>query len=169
MMAYVAMETGISYFIDSLLVTEYQNSALSAWTISGFWFAMAFSRLFFASIKMKPGTMALLGFLVSAFLLLVLFLFKNQWVFFCAIISLGFMMGPVWPMVLSIGISAFQEKSGTVGGILYAGGGFGGIITPLIFGAIAENAGFYAGFLFLAFMAVIGFLLMKLRRKEKKI
>jgi fucose permease len=68
-------------------------------------------------------------------------------------------------MVFSIGISAFQEKSGTVGGILYAGGGAGGIITPLIFGAIAENAGFYAGFLFLAFMAVIGFLLMKLRGK----
>jgi fucose permease len=169
MMAYVAMETGISYFIDSLLITEYQNSALSAWTISGFWFAMAFSRLFFASIKMKPRSMVLLGFLVSAFLLFILFLFKNQWVFFCAIISLGFMMGPVWPMVLSTGISAFQEKSGIVGGILYAGGGVGGIVTPLIFSAIAENAGFYAGFLLLAFIALIGFLLMKLQgRKEKR-
>ncbi|MDR0718271.1 MAG: MFS transporter [Treponema sp.] len=162
MTAYVAMETGISYFIDSLLVTEYQNSALSAWAISGFWFAMAFSRLFFASITMKPRAMVLLGFSVSVFLLFVLFFFKNQWVFFCAVLSLGFMMGPVWPMVLSTGISAFQEKSGTVGGILYAGGGVGGIVTPLIFSAIAENAGFYAGFLFLAFIAALGFLSMKL-------
>jgi fucose permease len=162
MMAYVAMETGISYFIDSLLVTEYQNSALSAWAISGFWFAVAFSRLFFASITMKPRTMVLLGFSVSVFLLFVLFFFKNQWVFFCAVLSLGFMMGPVWPMVLSTGISAFQEKSGTVGGVLYAGGGVGGIVTPLIFSAIAEHAGFYAGFLFLAFIAALGFLSMKL-------
>jgi fucose permease len=167
MMAYVAMETGISYFIDSLLVTEYKNGGLSAWTISGFWFAMTVSRLFFASIKMKPRTMALLGYLSAAALLIVLFVIKNQWVFFGSVLGLGFVMGPVWPMVLSTGISAFQEKSGAVGGILYAGGGFGGILTPLIFGAIAESYGFYSGFLLLAAVSASGFLVLKIWGKRK--
>ncbi|MDR2619450.1 MAG: MFS transporter [Treponema sp.] len=167
MLAYVAMETGISYFIDSLLVHEYQNSALGAWTISGFWFAMAFSRIVFASIRMKPRTMVLLGFSTSAILLFILFLFRNQWMFFGSVLCLGFMMGPVWGMVLSTGMSAFQEKSGAVGGILYAGGGFGGIITPVIFGAVAEKAGFYTGFLLLAFTAAAGFVAMKCRGRNK--
>jgi fucose permease len=167
MMAYVAMETGISYFIDSLLVMEYKNGALSAWTISGFWFAMSISRLFFASIKMKPRTMALLGYISAAALLIILFVIKNQWVFFGSVLGLGFVMGPVWPMVLSTGISAFQEKSGAVGGILYAGGGFGGILTPLIFGAIAESHGFYSGFLLLAAVSVSGFLVLKMWGKRK--
>jgi dipeptide/tripeptide permease len=56
-----------------------------------------------------------------------------------------------------------------VGGILYAGGGVGGIVTPLIFSAIAENAGFYAGFLFLAFIAALGFLSMKLWGKTPQV
>jgi fucose permease len=161
MTAYVAMETGISYFIDSLLITEYQNSRLSAWTISGFWFAMAFSRLVFASINMKPRSMVLLGFSASVVILIILFLFKNQWMFFVSVILLGFMMGPIWPMVISTGMSAFQEKSGTVGGILYSGGGVGGIVTPLIFSVIAGSAGFYAAFLFLIFIAAAGFIVMK--------
>jgi fucose permease len=168
MLAYVAMETGISYFVDSLLVNEYRNPALGAWTISGFWFAMAFSRIVFASIRMKPRTMVLWGFSASAILLFALFLFRNQWMFFGSVVCLGFMMGPVWGMVLSTGMSAFQEKSGAIGGILYAGGGFGGIITPIIFGAIAEKAGFYTGFLLLAFIAAAGFLAMKFRGRKKQ-
>ncbi|MDR3144747.1 MAG: MFS transporter [Treponema sp.] len=167
MLAYVAIETGTSYFIDSLLVMEYQNTVLGAWAISGFWFAMTVSRFFFASIKMRPRLMILLGYAASAAVLLLLFLVKNQWIFLGAVIVQGFMMGPVWPMVLSTGMSAFQEKSGALGGILYAGGGFGGMVTPVLFGVIAEACGFYAGFLLLAFIAAAGFIVMKIWGEKK--
>ena len=156
MMAYVALESGISYFIDSLLITEFENSSLSAWTISGFWFSMALSRFFFATTKIKPHAITLLGFTVAAVLLMLLFTFRIQWVFFYSILCLGFAIGPIWPTLMGIGMSAFPKQSGAVGGILYSGGGVGGIIMPLAFGAMAEYAGFYSGFLLMAFIAVLG-------------
>jgi fucose permease len=75
-------------------------------------------------------------------------------------------MGPVWAMVLSTGISAFQKKSGAIGGLLYAGGAIGGMTIPILFGFFAERAGFYAGFLLLAFIALSGFLSMKIWGKR---
>ena len=104
--------------------------------------------------------MVFFGFVGAAVLLIFLFILKSQWVFFISIICLGFVIGPVWPMVLSTGISAFPEQSGAVGGILYAGGGAGGIFMPLVFGVVAGNTGFYSGFLFMAFIALAGFLVM---------
>ncbi|MDR0719099.1 MAG: MFS transporter [Treponema sp.] len=165
MMSYVAIENGVSFFVDSLLVIEYGNSSLGAWAISGFWFAMTVSRLFFASLKIKPRTMALAGFMASTVLLLILFFMKSQLIFVTITVCLGFALGPVWPMILSMGMSAFPEKSGTFGGVLYSSGGVSGIITPLLFGAIAGANGFYAAFMFLAFVSAGGLLAMKFTKR----
>jgi MFS family permease len=165
MMSYVAIENGISFFVDSLLVIEYGNSSLGAWAISGFWFAMTVSRLFFAGLKIKPRTMALAGFTASTVLLLILVFMKSQLIFVIMTVCLGFALGPVWPMILSMGMSAFPEKSGTLGGVLYSSGGIGGIITPLLFGAIAGASGFYAGFMFLIFVSAAGLAAMKFTKR----
>jgi hypothetical protein len=78
MVTYVVMEAGISYFIDSLLVTEYDSNFFSTWTISGFWLFMAISRFLFASIRMKPRIMVLLGFISSAAILFILYFIRSQ-------------------------------------------------------------------------------------------
>jgi fucose permease len=77
-------------------------------------------------------------------------------------------MGSVWPMIIGIGTSSYQRRSGTVAGILTAAGGFGGALAPVMIGVIAGQWGLYAGFGFLALMSVLGFLLMKLGEKQDR-
>jgi MFS family permease len=165
--AYIAMEVGISYFIDSFMVKEFNNPVLGAWIISGFYFAIAFSRLFFSFTPITKRNMVLLGFSVSAIVLILIFFIRNQWFFTVSVICLGLMMGPVWPMLIASGMSSFQERSGTVASILSAGGSFGGVISPIIIGLIAGKAGFYASFLFVGIISATGFLLIKFQKQTE--
>jgi fucose permease len=160
MLAYVAIETESSFFADSLFVWEYGNAALGAYAISGFWLAMAISRFIFSLVKMEKPAMVLLGFSAAAVLLILLILLRNQWVALILYIALGAMIGPVWPMLMGIGASLYHEKSGAVSGILYASGGLGGALMPVLIGLAAERAGLYASFWILAALALAGFGLM---------
>ena len=160
MLTYVAMETGAAFFADSLFVTEYSNTELGAYAISGFWFAMTVSRFVFALSKMKPRNMVLLGFAAAFLLFVLMFFFRFQWIVMGIFISLGIVMGPVWPMIIGMGTSSYQERSGTVASILTAAGGLGGAIIPVLIGIAVEQAGFYSAFCLLAAAAALGFFVM---------
>ena len=167
MMIYVAVESGLAYFADSMFVTEFGNTRFGAYAISGFWLSMAVSRLAFAKIKMKPQTMVILGFLVIFFLLLFALPFKNPYIFLTVFFLLGFASGPIWPMIIGIGASLNQERSGTNTSILYASGGLGGVIIPPLIGFIAERHGFYNSFWLLTILAAIAFLIMWLAVRKQ--
>jgi fucose permease len=98
----------------------------------------------------------ILGFSATIALFLLLMLVKNQWFLLVIFALLGVTTGPIWPMVFGIGASSFREKSGTVGSILYAGGGFGGTIIPVVIGWVSGWAGFYGGFWALVAAAALG-------------
>jgi FHS family glucose/mannose:H+ symporter-like MFS transporter len=157
MLAYVAIETESAFFADALFVWGYTNTTLGAYAISGFWLAMGVSRFVFSWIKMEKRTMVLLGFSTVAILLVLLILLRNQWITLFLFMALGALLGPVWPMVMGIGASLYQEKSGTISGVLYAAGGIGGALMPVLIGLAAERAGLYAGFGILAALALAGF------------
>jgi fucose permease len=169
MLSYVAMETGAAFFADSLFVTEYSNTELGAYAISGFWFAMTVSRFVFALVKMKPRNMVLLGFAAAFVLFTLMFFCRLQWVAMGIFISLGMVMGPVWPMIIGIGTSSYQTRSGTVASILAAAGGLGGASIPVLIGIAAEQTGFYSVFCLLAAVAALGFLVMWFRGKPRGI
>ena len=160
MLAYVAIETGTSFFANVIFVTEYSNNEMGPYAISGFWLSMTVSRFIFALTRIKMRNMILMGFSVSFLLLLLLLLFRNPWLLMGVFIFLGAALGPVWPMVIGIGTSSFRERSGTVASILYSSGGFGGAIIPVLFGWISGRAGFYGGFWILAAFSAIGFIAM---------
>jgi fucose permease len=166
MLAYVAIETGTAYFADSLFVWEYDNTELGAYGISAFWFSMTVSRFVFAWLKMKSRTMVLFGFSVSALLFLLLLAGRNPWLSLGIFGALGAAMGSVWPMIVGIGTSAYQELSGTVAGILTAAGGLGGALAPVLIGAVSERWGLPAGFCLLFFFSAAGFFLMKIGGKR---
>jgi FHS family glucose/mannose:H+ symporter-like MFS transporter len=157
MLTYVAVETGIAFFANVLFVTEYSNTELGAYAISGFWLAMTVFRFAFALIKMKMRNMILLGFSASCVLLILLLFFRNQWVLLGLFILLGTVLAPVWPMIIGIGTSSFRERSGTVASILTASGGLGGAVIPVLIGWVSEWGGFYGGFWLLAVASAIGF------------
>ena len=168
MMVCVAVEAGIGYFADSLFVTEYGNLELGAYAISGFWFSMAVSRFLFSRIKMKPRTMVMTGFLLICLSLIVSLPFRNPYIMLVSFFFLGTASGPIWPMIIGIGASLNQKRSGTNTSILYAAGGLGGIIIPVLIGLVAERQGFYNSFWLLCIFAAAGFLLMWLGTREKK-
>ncbi|MDR2021524.1 MAG: MFS transporter [Treponema sp.] len=166
MLIYVAMETGIAYFADSFFVMEYSNTELGAYAISGYWFAMAVSRFFFSRMRMRPRSMVLMGFLASALLFIPLLIVKNQWLLLMMFITIGAMMGPVWPMIIGMGTSSYQKISGTIASILTAAGGFGGVLTPILIGVVAEHTGLYGGIWYLVIISIIGFSIMKVWGKQ---
>lgn len=181
MMIYVSMEAGIAFFIDTFMTLEY-SPILGAYGISLFWFAMAVSRFFFAWVRMSKHAMVSLGFAGGAIFLLLFLFIKNQWLVLCIYTALGFLMGPVWPMIMGIGMSAYQEKSGMVGGILYASGGAGGMISPILIGFVAGHSGgklllsgglspgsgFYRGFILLSLFSFSALLVMQIWGKTRK-
>ncbi|GHU64411.1 hypothetical protein FACS189447_01140 [Spirochaetia bacterium] len=104
--------------------------------------------------------MVLLGFSAVALLLILLILLRNQWMALVCFMALGAMLGPVWPMIIGIGTSSYQEKSGTIASFLYASGGLGGALMPVLIGLVAERAGLYTGFWVLAVLALTGFAML---------
>jgi fucose permease len=161
MLVYVAMETGTAFFADSLFVLEFNNTKFGPYAISLFWFGMTISRLVFAGSGIRPRTMILLGFSLSAIVFIVIIFLKHEHLLLALFAVLGAMMGPVWPMILGTGTSAYQERSGTIASILTAAGGFGGAIIPMIIGFATEKTGLLSGFLLLAGISFMGFVFMK--------
>ena len=168
MLCNVAIEVGIAFFADTLFVTEYSNTILGAYAISGFWLAMTVSRIIFAFTKIKMRDMILIGFSSSCLLMIALLLNRNQWFLLGIFILLGAAMAPIWPMILGMGTSSYRERSGTVASILYAAGSLGGTAMPVLIGWTSERAGFYGGFGLLAVASAIGFLIMWLGGKQFK-
>jgi len=160
MVAYVAIETGIAFFANVIYVTEYSNTTLGPYAISGFWLSMMVSRFAFALLKMKMRTMILFGFSSSCLLMVFLLFSGNQWVLMAIFILVGFVTGPTWPMIIGIGTSSFRKRSGTVASILSASGGFGGAIIPVLIGWVSGHAGFLGGFWLLIAVSAMGFLVM---------
>ena len=168
MLSYVAIETGLAFFADTLYVTEYSNTTLGAYAISAFWLAMTVSRFIFSLTKMKMQNMILMGFFASSILLVLVPVLKNQWALMGIFVLSGITIGPIWPMIIGIGTSSFRERSGTVGSILYASGGFGGAIIPVLIGWVSGWAGFYGGFRLLVAASVMGFFAMWFGRDTRQ-
>jgi fucose permease len=121
---------------------------------------MTVSRFIFALTKIKMRTMILLGFSSFCIFMVLLLLFRNQWMLMVIFILLGAALGPVWPMIVGIGTSSFREKSGTVASFIMAAGGLGGTLIPVVIGWVSGRAGFYGGFWLLVLISAIGFFLI---------
>jgi FHS family glucose/mannose:H+ symporter-like MFS transporter len=160
MLAYVAIETGAAFFANSLFITEYNNTRFGAYAISLYWLGMSVARFVFAYLKIKGRTMVLLGFAASFLILIMMLLFKNEWLLVAMFAALGTMMGPVWPMIVGMGTSSYRKLSGTIASILTAAGGLGGAIVPILIGAVTDRTGLYGGFFLLALLSLAGFLVM---------
>ena len=169
MVSYVAIEMGIAFFVDALFVTEYSNSELGAYAISGFWLAMTIFRFVFAFTNVKMRAMVLMGFSASCLIMVVLVLLRNQWFLLALFIMLGAVLAPVWPMIVGMGTSTYRERSGTVASILSAAGGLGGTIMPVLIGWVSERVGFYGGFWLFAAVSAVGFLVMWYGGKWQKV
>lgn len=67
----------------------------------------------------------------------------------------GFALGPVWPMIMTVGGTLFPHRAATVSGVLTAAGVVGSVLYPPFMGLISEIAGLGAGMTGAAVLAIL--------------
>lgn len=70
----------------------------------------------------------------------------------CALYGLG--VGPVFPLLMARGTREFPEQSGAVTGVLYGSMSLGGVVFPLLVGALAQAIGIARSYWFCAAVAL---------------
>lgn len=135
---YVSAEIGTSSWLVRFLADIPAGAATA--TLSAFWAALAASRLLasrtadrfapvpFATTAVVLAAAALLGAVVSPWTPLSVVLFALG----------GFALGPVYPMIMSIGGGLYPRRLAMVTGSLAGFGVVGGIVYPPVMGFISD-------------------------------
>lgn len=153
---YVGLENGISYFAESLFSVRLSAGDLAAAAISAYWIGMTVSRMLFSAVLRNPKKTLIGCFLASAAFLLALAVSKNPTVSLVCCFAAGFSYGPIWSTLVAQATSLFPEASAGAAGVMSAGCGIGGMIFPVLMGAIYDWAGISTAFLLLTAAATLG-------------
>jgi MFS family permease len=138
LMMYFAVEAGLTFYVSQYIGTITQNPLYLTLALSVFWLFAAAGRLIAAQIRMNSHL--LIGILTLLIGIgLALCLSTNNLVL--SILSFGVMglgCSAVYPTLLAAASNKFPHFTATVFGILISIGGLGGIIQPLVMGAVAD-------------------------------
>lgn len=150
---YVGLENGFGYFTESLFSLELGTVSLGAYAISAYWASMAFSRLLFGMLRMKPERALVYCLGASAALFAALSLLKSPVPAIVACALIGFAFGPVWSNLMNLAAARSPNASGGAMGLMSAGCGLGGAVFPALMGLISDSFNLRAAFLLLALTA----------------
>lgn len=138
LMMYFAVEAGLTFYVSQYIGTITQNTLHMTLALSVFWLFAAAGRLIAAQIRIDAHV--LIGVLTLLIGLgLALCLSTNNLVL--SILSFGLMglgCSAVYPTMLAAASRKFPHFTATVFGIMISIGGLGGILQPLVMGAVAD-------------------------------
>ena len=155
---YVAVETAVSFFLDYLFTEGLSAPQFSAAAISLFWISMMVSRLISALAGKSEKKLTQLSFLLTALFAAIITFVKNPALALVCCFMLGFSHGPVWPNIVAFAAREHPDNTGLTSGSMTGGSGFGGALSPVLMGVIADRAGIRASFLVFAAVSLVGFL-----------
>lgn len=156
MFLYVGLETGFGYFIEVLFGQKISGAVLSAYGISAYWAGMAFSRLIYSLRPYRPRRAVRLSFIAAAIGFIALILFRSGLVCVVLCFLVGFAYGPVWTTLVAGAAESFPQHKASATGLMSASCGLGGILYPMMMGAIVDMVDIWIGFIILAVSAIIG-------------
>ncbi len=156
----VATDLGFVYWLSEYFKTELGVSLRLASSVTGVYLLGIISGRLLMPVALKrlrPETLlpASLALALGGILAFILVPGPGAKAALCAVYGLG--VGPVFPLLMARGTREFPEQSGAVSGILYAGIALGGMVFPLLVGAIAQSVGIARSYWFCA-AAVAGLL-----------
>jgi len=163
---YVGMENGYGYFINSLILSLNPESSLNALVLSGYWGGMAASRLICGMITYRPGRMLRVCLALCAVLFVALVLNPIEWLSVVLSALVGASYGPVWTTLVGSAADAYPDRSGGAIGLMSTGCALGGIIYPMLMGAIAASFNFQWAFIALAVTALAASVLCRAVKDE---
>ena len=157
---YVGLENGISYFAESLFSDQLSAGSLAAAAISAYWIGMTVSRMLFSAVMRSPKRTLIGCFLASAAFLLMLAVSKSPVLSLVCCFAAGFSYGPIWSTLVAQATGLFPEASAGAAGVMSAGCGIGGMVFPVLMGAVCEWADISGAFCFLSVTALLGCMLI---------
>ena len=164
----VAADLGFSYWLAQYFKSELHVSLRLSSSIVGVYLVGIIAGRLLVPLVLKRTSPRrnLIGGLAVSLAALVAFIIV-PWVpakiALCALYGLG--IGPVFPLLVAQGTREFPQQAGAVTGVLYACMSFGGMVFPLLVGALAGRWGIDRAYIFCA--AMVGVLLVVLLRTKE--
>lgn len=167
-MIYAGMENGIAYFmgtqVSEVLLTEKYNSLV----LSVFWIAMIPSRYVVGVIRNQEKLLLKCAYLGGAVCLGLLFVAHSLPALLLVYGAMGFFFAPVWPLIMSEAGRLDKSNSGRISGIMVAGCGIGGAVSPTVFGFLADQVGLHASIGFILAITVTGLVIALMYDRHQK-
>ncbi len=138
LMMHFAVEAGLTFYVSQYIGTITQNTLHITLALSVFWMFAAIGRLIAAQIRTNPHLLiGMLALLIGTGLTLCL-LTSNLMLSILSFGIMGLGCSAVYPTLLAAASKKFPHFTATVFGILISIGGIGGILQPLVMGAVAD-------------------------------
>jgi len=137
-MMYIAVETGLTFYVSKYIDQMNRGMLFSSLTLSVFWLCVAIGRVatarFNKNLHVVIGSLALLA---GAGLIICLAT-SDLTLSIIAFGIMGFGASGMYPTMLAVGKIRFPQYTGTAFGIILSIGATGGILHPIVMGAVAD-------------------------------
>ena len=140
-MMYLAVEAGLTFFVSKYIGQISQGLLFSTLTLSVFWLFVAIGRLITARFQKQLNTVVAVLALIAGAGLVICMLTDDLTLSIVAFAVMGLGVSGIYPTMLAMGKIRFPKYAGTVFGILLSVGAVGGIVQPMIMGAVADSSG----------------------------
>ncbi len=141
MLAYVALEAGITFYVSSYISSITTVEIYSTLTLSFFWFCAAIGRIIFTRYRGSPYILVAALSILAALGLGICLVFGGLAISVVSFGVMGFGCSAMFPTLLAIGKDSFPKYTNTVFGILLTAAGLGGILQPILMGTVADATG----------------------------
>lgn len=144
-MLYVGVETAVwGWMADIVHEKAGLGRALSAVTLSLFWFVVMIGRVIGASMIKKTGaaSISLILTISCLFTIALLAVVQTAWHVWVAVPIIGLSFSAVFAGLLALGTTAADQRASTGAGMMIVASGTGGMIIPAIAGFVSQSAGF---------------------------
>jgi fucose permease len=137
-MMYIAVETGLTFYASKYIDQMNKGLLFSSLTLSVFWLCVAIGRVatarFNKNLHIVIGALALL----AGAGLVVCLATSDLTLSIIAFGIMGFGASGMYPTMLAVGKIRFPQYTGTAYGIILSIGAIGGILHPIVMGAVAD-------------------------------
>lgn len=151
---YLAIEAGITFYVSRYIDSITTTAIYSTLTLSVFWLFMAIGRALSTRYKKDPTILIIFNAILAICGLAICLFSSGLTISIVSFGIIGLGCSSMFPTLLAIGKNNFPKYTNTVFGILLSAAGIGGIVQPLIMGAIADTNGLKAA-LFACFVPLI--------------
>ena len=166
MTLYAGMESGIAYFIGTHMTHVLGTESYNSLGLSLFWLLMIPSRYLVGVVKRSSRKMLMLSYIGSAAFILMVVLMTSRNALLIGYALMGFCFAPIWPLIMGEAGNLDPANSSRIAGTMTACCGLGGMVSPTVFGVLADNLSLTASLLFVFAITVSGFVMSFIYNKS---